>query len=163
VRMAVVPGDELGGGVRAGAVLALDAEAAVVRRTDRVDDRVVAIEQLRALDVLPELDRAEEAEARLRGRLRVADRDRLDLRVVGEDIRGGGGRAVGREAAAGGHDRGGVAAVTAERRMLAPGCGEVVEAGDAAGRAGRERSRRDEVDAHAARAEVARQVATDRL
>ena len=44
--MAVVPGDELGGRVRAGAVLAGDAEPVVVGGPDRVEDRVVAVEQL---------------------------------------------------------------------------------------------------------------------
>ena len=46
VGVAVVPGHEARGGVGAGPVLARDAEPVVVGRADRVDDRVVALEQL---------------------------------------------------------------------------------------------------------------------
>ena len=67
------------------AVLARDPEPVVVARADRVDDRVVALEQLPALDVGAELDAAEEAEARVLRGLLVDARDRLDLRVVGRD------------------------------------------------------------------------------
>ena len=48
-----------------------------------VDDRVVALGELGARDVTPELDAAEEAEARVRGDLLEHARDGLDLRVVG--------------------------------------------------------------------------------
>ena len=85
VGMAVVPADELGGGVRAGQVFAGDAERAVQRRAGRVDDRVVVGEQVLARDVLAEGDVAEVAKARVRGGLLVDARDRLDLRVVGRD------------------------------------------------------------------------------
>ena len=46
--VAVVPGDELGGGDRPRAVVAGDSQPVVGRRADRVDDRVVALEQLLA-------------------------------------------------------------------------------------------------------------------
>ena len=85
VRVAVVPGDELRGRVRAGAVLARDAEAVVGRGADRVDDGVVALQQVLAGDVRAELDAAEEAEARVLGGLLVDARDALDLRVVRRD------------------------------------------------------------------------------
>ena len=62
-----------------------DAEAVVERRADRVDDRVVALEQLLARDVGAELDAAEEAKARLRSGPLIDARDRLDLRMVGRD------------------------------------------------------------------------------
>ena len=52
-----------------------------------------------------------------------------------------------------------VLGVPAERRLLAPAVGEVVEAGDAARGDRLQRAGRDEVDADAVRAEVARQVA----
>ena len=87
VRMAVVPVDELGRAVRARSVLARDAEPVVVGDADRIDDRVVALEQLGAGDVVAEGDAAEEAKARLQRRLLVHARDRLDLRVVGRDAR----------------------------------------------------------------------------
>src|SRR4051794_30876445 len=80
--MAVVPSHELGSRVRAGAILALDAQPVVGHRPDRVDDRVVAVEQLLARDVGAQLDASEEAETFLRGGLLVAARDRLDLRVI---------------------------------------------------------------------------------
>ncbi len=85
VRMAVVPGDELRGRVRARPVLAGDPEPVVGGRADRVDERVVALAQLVGGHVLAEADRAEEAEARALRGLLVDPRDRLDLRVVGGD------------------------------------------------------------------------------
>ena len=57
----------------------------------------------------------------------------------------------------------GVARVPAERRARAPEPRELVEAGDAAGGDRLDRPGRDEVDAHAARPEVAREVARDAL
>src|SRR5947209_7621734 len=86
-RMAVVPGDEAGGGIRAGAVLAGNRQAIVVRRSDGVDDGVVVLEQLGTRDVGPKLDAAEEAKAGLGRRLLVHARDRLDLWMVGRDAR----------------------------------------------------------------------------
>src|SRR3954447_14019431 len=83
--MAVVPGHELGGRVRARAVLAGDAEPVVVGRSDRVDDGVVALEELLAGDLAAQRDAAEEAEARLGRRLLVDARDRLELGVVWRD------------------------------------------------------------------------------
>ena len=68
-------------------MLARDAEAIVVRRADRVDDGVIALEQLATGDVGAELDAAVEAEPGLQRRLVVHTRDRLDLRVVGSDAR----------------------------------------------------------------------------
>ena len=87
IRVAVVPGDELGGRVGTGAVLARDAQAVVARGTDRVDDAVVMVQQLRAVDVRAELDSAVEAEAFVRRRLLIDARDVLDLRMVGGNAR----------------------------------------------------------------------------
>ncbi len=85
VGVAVVPADELGGGVRAGEIFPGDAEGPVRRRAGGVDDRVVVGQQVLAGDVLAEGDVAEVAEARMRGGLLVDARDRLDLGVVGRD------------------------------------------------------------------------------
>src|SRR3974390_3081710 len=83
--MAVVPGDELRRGVRPTEVLAGDSRAPVDRRAYRVADDVVALEQLPAADVGPELDMTEEAKPLvLRGPV-VGPRDRLDLRGVRSD------------------------------------------------------------------------------
>ena len=67
------------------AVVARDSQPVVRRRADRVDDRVVALEQVLRRHVGSELDAAEEAEVRMLGRLVVHPRHRLDLRVVGRD------------------------------------------------------------------------------
>ena len=85
VGMAVVPADELGGGVRAGEVFAGDAERAIRGRTGRVDDRVVVGQQVLAGHMLAERDVAEVAEAGVFGGLLVHAGDRLDLGVVGCD------------------------------------------------------------------------------
>ena len=63
-----------------GQLFAGDPQGSVRGRAGRVDDRVVAPQQLLARDVLAEGDVAEVAEARVRGRLLVDARDRLDLR-----------------------------------------------------------------------------------
>ena len=69
----------------AGQVLAGDAELAVGLAADREDDRVVEALEVFDLDVVADLDVAEEAEA-LAGRGFLVDPDhRLDLRVVGGD------------------------------------------------------------------------------
>ena len=98
VGVGVVPADEGGGGVAAGQVLAGDAELAVGLAADREDDRVVEPLEVLDLDVVADLDVAEEAEA-LAGRGFLVDPDhRLDLRVVGRDAAAdqaeGGGEAV---------------------------------------------------------------------
>ena len=85
VGVAVVPGDELGRRPRAGQVLAGDPEPPVGLRADGVDDRVVALAQLVVRHVAPDLDVAEEAEARPRSDLLERARDGLELRVVGRD------------------------------------------------------------------------------
>ena len=85
VGMAVVPGDERRGRPGSGQVLAGDPELAVGLRADGVDDRVVEARELGVLDVLADLDVAEEAEARLRGGSLEGPRDGLDVRVVGRD------------------------------------------------------------------------------
>ena len=85
VRMAVVPGDECGGGPRAGQILAGDPEPPVGLRADRVDDSAVQLEQLLVRDVTTDLDVAEEAEAGLRRRLLEGARDGLDVLVIGRD------------------------------------------------------------------------------
>ena len=82
VGVGVVPADEGGGGVAAGQILAGDAELAVGLAADREDDRVVELLQLLDLDVVADLDVAEEAEALAGRRLFVDPDHRLDLRVV---------------------------------------------------------------------------------
>ena len=89
VGVGVVPGDELGGRVGAGQVLAGDPELAVGRGAVGVDHRVVALGELGDADVAADLDVAEEPEA-LAGRGLLVDADHLlDLRVVGRDARRG--------------------------------------------------------------------------
>ena len=85
VGMGVVPADEGGGGGAAGQVLAGDAERAVGLAADREDDRVVEPFQVLDLDVVADLDVAEEAEAVARRGFFVDPGHRLDLRVVGGD------------------------------------------------------------------------------
>ena len=85
VGVGVVPADEGGGGVAAGQVLAGDAELAVGLAADREDDRVVEPLQLFDLDVLADLDVAEEAKALARRGFFVDADNRLDLRMVGGD------------------------------------------------------------------------------
>ena len=63
VRVAVVPGDELGGGPAAGQVLAGDPERLVGLRAGGVDHRRVVAHQLGVRDVDADLDVAEEAAA----------------------------------------------------------------------------------------------------
>jgi len=87
VGMAVVPADEGRRRLRAPQVLPGDPEPPVRRRADRVDHRVVALEQVRAVQVAAELDASEEPEALLRRRLLEDAHDRLDLRVVRSDPR----------------------------------------------------------------------------
>jgi hypothetical protein len=85
VRVAVVPGDELGRRPRAGQVLAGDPEPSVGLRTDGVDDRVVDREQIVVRDGRADLDVAEETEARPGRGLLERARDRLDVLVIGRD------------------------------------------------------------------------------
>ena len=85
VGVGVVPTDEGGGGVTAGQLLAGDAELAVGLAADREDDRVVEPLEILDLDVVADLDVAEEAEALARGGFFIDPDHRLDLRVVGGD------------------------------------------------------------------------------
>ncbi len=85
VGVAVVPGDEGRRGPRARQVLARDPEAPVGLGADRVDDGVVALEQLVVRDRAAHVDVAEEAEARPRRRLLERARDRLDVLVIRGD------------------------------------------------------------------------------
>ena len=85
VGVGVVPADEGGRRVAARQVLAGYAELAVGLAADRVDDRVVEALEVLDLDVVADLDVAEEAEALARGGLLVDPDHRLDLRVVGGD------------------------------------------------------------------------------
>ena len=82
VRVAVVPGDELGSGPRARKVLARDAQPSVGLRADRVEHGVVEPSELVVADVAPDLDVAEEAEAGSHGDLLEGPRDGLQLRMV---------------------------------------------------------------------------------
>ena len=85
VGMAVVPAHEVRGGLGPWQVLAGNPEPPVDRRADRIDHGVVALEQVGAMQVAPELDAPEEPEALLRRGLLVDPHDRLDLRVVRRD------------------------------------------------------------------------------
>ena len=85
VGVAVVPGDELGGGEGAGEILAGNPQPPVGLRADRVDHGVVEAGELLVGDVPADLDVAEEAEARLLRGLLERPRDGLDLRVIGRD------------------------------------------------------------------------------
>ena len=82
VGMAVVPGDEVGGGVAARQVLPWDAERVAAARADRVHDDVVPVQQVGGRHVLDESDAAGEAERAVRGDLVEHPRDRLDLRMI---------------------------------------------------------------------------------
>jgi hypothetical protein len=83
--VAIVPADEVGGGVTARQLLAGDAERTVLRRAGGVDDRVVALEQLLARDVHAEGNVVEVAKAWMDGGLLIHAGDRLDLGVIGGD------------------------------------------------------------------------------
>jgi hypothetical protein len=83
VGVAVVPGDEVRGGVRAGQVLAGDPEPAVGGRAEGVEHGVVGRGELLVRDVRAHLDVAAEAKPLLARDLLVDARDGLDLRVVG--------------------------------------------------------------------------------
>ena len=69
----------------AGQLLAGNAELAVGLAADREDDRVVEPLEVLDLDVVADLDVAEEAEALAGGGFFVDPDHRLDLRVVGGD------------------------------------------------------------------------------
>ena len=83
IRVGVVPGDELGGRMAAGEVLAGDPKVPVGRGAVGVDDRVVVVGELGGAHVPADLHVAEEAKALPRGRLLVYADHRFDLRVVG--------------------------------------------------------------------------------
>ena len=87
VGVAVVPPDEVGRGRDAGQLGARDAERPPDLRADRIDDGVVAGDEVVARDVPPDLEVAVPAEPRMRGDLLVDAGHRLDLRVVGRDAR----------------------------------------------------------------------------
>ncbi len=85
VGVGVVPADEGGRRVAAGQVLAGDAELAIGLAADREDDRVVEPLEILDLDVMADLDVAEEAESVAGRRFFVDPSHRLDLRVVRGD------------------------------------------------------------------------------
>ena len=85
VRVAVVPGDERGGGPRAGQVLAGNPHATVGLRADAVEDGVVAARRAPRADRPAHLDVAEEAKAGLLRDPLERARDGLDVLVVGRD------------------------------------------------------------------------------
>ena len=98
VGVAVVPGHELGRGPAARQLFARDAQLPVGLGADRVDHRVVAVDEVLAGQVDAELDVAEEPELRVDGGLLVDAADGLDVRVVGRhpgaDEAPGGGQPV---------------------------------------------------------------------
>ena len=83
VRVAVVPAHEIGGGQRAGQVLARDAQRLVGLGAHRVDDRVVVAHQVGVRDVRAHLDVAQEAAARAQHVAVEGLVQALDLVVVG--------------------------------------------------------------------------------
>ena len=83
VGMAVVPADELRGGMAALQVLAGDAHPTVGLGARGVEDLVVVAAQILHAHVLAQLDPAEEPEAGQGGHLVEGGRDRLDLLVIG--------------------------------------------------------------------------------
>ena len=85
VGVGVVPADEGGGGVASGQVLAGNAELAVGLAADREDDRVVEPLEVLDLEVVADLDVAEEAEALARRGFLIDPDHRLDLRVIRGD------------------------------------------------------------------------------
>src|SRR5262249_12122555 len=85
VRMAVVPGHELGRRPRPRQVLTRDAETPIRLRSYRVRNGVVVVLQLRGSHVAAHLDVPEEAEAGSGRDLLERARDRLDVRVVRGD------------------------------------------------------------------------------
>ncbi len=87
VGMAVVPGDELGRGVRASKILTGDLETPVRRCPDRIYDDVIVLEQLCTRDVGPQLHVAEEAEPIMLSRLGIALGHRFDPWVIRRDAR----------------------------------------------------------------------------
>ena len=85
VRMAVVPGHELGGGPAAGQVLARDAERLVRLGAGRVDHGRVVAHQLVVRDVHAHLDVSEEAAVAPEGLLVEGLVQPLDLLMVGRN------------------------------------------------------------------------------
>src|SRR6185312_2191152 len=83
VRVAVVPGDELGGRPGARQIFAGDVQPAIALRAERVDDRVVEAGQIGVCEITADFDVAEEPEARLQGDPFEGSRDRLQLRMIG--------------------------------------------------------------------------------
>ena len=83
--MTVVPGDEVGGAVRAGQVDAGDVERGVADRAGGEDHGVVALAQLVERDVAADLDVADEADGAGVEHLVERVHDALDARVVGRD------------------------------------------------------------------------------
>ncbi len=83
IRVAVVPGHELGGPVRPLEVLARDAEPTVRERPRGEDDRVVEAVHVVQGEVAAELDVAEEPDARVGGDPLQRAGDALDAGVVG--------------------------------------------------------------------------------
>ena len=83
VGVAVVPTDEGGGGHRAGKVLARDSERLVGLSPDRVDDRVVALGEVRMRDVFTHPDVSEEPATAAEDRLVEGLVELLDRAVIG--------------------------------------------------------------------------------
>jgi hypothetical protein len=81
----VVPGDELGRRPRSCEILARDAQSPVALGAKGIDDGVVQLRQVGVREVPPDLDVAEEPEARLERDPLERPRHRLELRMIRRD------------------------------------------------------------------------------
>ncbi len=87
IGMAVVPAHEIGGRPAAGELFAGDPQRAIRGRAGGVDERVVVLKELLALNVPAELDVPKEAKAGVQGGFLIHPRNGLDLGVIGRDAR----------------------------------------------------------------------------
>ena len=85
VRVAVIPGHEVGGAVRLGQVHARNIERVIAVRTRRNDDRVVVVTQVVDRHVTADLDVAEQTDVATLQDLVQRHNDLLDTRVIRSD------------------------------------------------------------------------------
>ena len=85
VRVAVIPGHEVGGAVRLGQVHARNIERVIAVRTRRNDDRVVVVTQVVDRYVTADLDVAEQTDVATLQDLVQRHNDLLDTRVIRSD------------------------------------------------------------------------------